>query len=309
MLSAAAASSILSLSGTSALAADASGQAHGSPGLLSGNSVSAPVDVPVNVCGNSANAAAGLNPAGGNSCASSGSSAAPQRSAARAQQQPTAPARSAARSAAPERPAPRAAAHQSASVAPERPAAPRQRPAAPQERTAVPHQGPQSYGQRSHEGPRSPEGTTARSEASHSPGVLSGNSVAAPVEPGVNFCGNTVDVVAALNPAFGNRCAEGAPEPGTPEVPLPPKEHSEPPAPRPESPESPEGPKRPAPKAPTPVSEAPHERPTRVEVTEAGAPQLARTGAEPGLAAAGVASAGLVAAGAVLYRRGRATRP
>ncbi|MEU1157427.1 chaplin, partial [Streptomyces sp. NPDC005918] len=71
MLSAAAATSILSLSGTHAFAAsEANGQALDSPGFLSGNSVSAPVDVPVNACGNSVDAAAGLNPAFGNSCAS-----------------------------------------------------------------------------------------------------------------------------------------------------------------------------------------------------------------------------------------------
>ncbi|WP_405782124.1 chaplin [Streptomyces sp. NBC_00859] len=43
--------------------------------------------------------------------------------------------------------------------------------------------------------------------ASNSPGVLSGNSVQAPVHVPVNVCGNTVDVVGLLNPAFGNKCA------------------------------------------------------------------------------------------------------
>ncbi|MDH6215826.1 chaplin family protein [Streptomyces pseudovenezuelae] len=45
--------------------------------------------------------------------------------------------------------------------------------------------------------------------AKDSPGVLSGNSVEAPLDVPVNACGNSVDVVAALNPAFGNSCAEG----------------------------------------------------------------------------------------------------
>ncbi|WEO97321.1 chaplin family protein [Streptomyces sp. FXJ1.172] len=68
---AAAATGVLSLYGGSAAFADtrAHGAAQGSPGLLSGNNVQAPVDVPVNVCGNSADAAAALNPAFGNSCA------------------------------------------------------------------------------------------------------------------------------------------------------------------------------------------------------------------------------------------------
>ncbi|NEB44580.1 chaplin, partial [Streptomyces sp. SID339] len=72
MLSAAAATSILSLSGASAFAAGgANGQASGSPGFLSGNNVQAPVEVPVNVCGNSVNGAGAGNPAFGNSCGSS----------------------------------------------------------------------------------------------------------------------------------------------------------------------------------------------------------------------------------------------
>ncbi|MFI2434071.1 chaplin family protein [Streptomyces sp. NPDC018693] len=43
--------------------------------------------------------------------------------------------------------------------------------------------------------------------ASDSPGVLSGNTVQAPVNAPVNVCGNTVDVVGVLNPAVGNSCA------------------------------------------------------------------------------------------------------
>lgn len=49
--------------------ATARGGAQGSPGVLSGNSVSVPVDVPVNVCGNSVDAVGLLNPSFGNSCA------------------------------------------------------------------------------------------------------------------------------------------------------------------------------------------------------------------------------------------------
>ncbi|MFF3752707.1 chaplin family protein [Streptomyces sp. NPDC002018] len=48
------------------------------------------------------------------------------------------------------------------------------------------------------------EGTAAKS-----PGVLSGNTVQVPVHVPVNVCGNTVDVVGVLNPAFGNGCANG----------------------------------------------------------------------------------------------------
>ncbi len=50
----------------------------------------------------------------------------------------------------------------------------------------------------------------AVSEASHSPGVLSGNSVSAPIDVSPNVCGNSVDGGAALNPAFGNSCVTSA---------------------------------------------------------------------------------------------------
>ncbi|MGW2818369.1 chaplin [Streptomyces sp. NPDC001415] len=39
-----------------------------------------------------------------------------------------------------------------------------------------------------------------------SPGVLSGNLLQVPVHVPVNLCGNTVNVIALLDPAFGNTC-------------------------------------------------------------------------------------------------------
>ncbi|MET7641573.1 chaplin ChpH [Streptomyces sp. NPDC005438] len=46
----------------------------------------------------------------------------------------------------------------------------------------------------------------AQGAAAHSPGVLSGNTVQVPVHVPVNVCGNTIDVIGVLNPAFGNTC-------------------------------------------------------------------------------------------------------
>ncbi|MEV2190788.1 chaplin ChpH [Streptomyces sp. NPDC050988] len=46
----------------------------------------------------------------------------------------------------------------------------------------------------------------AQGAAVHSPGVLSGNVVQAPIHVPVNVCGNTVSVIGLLNPAFGNTC-------------------------------------------------------------------------------------------------------
>ncbi|MDI2128812.1 chaplin [Yinghuangia seranimata] len=42
--------------------------------------------------------------------------------------------------------------------------------------------------------------------ATGSPGVISGNVVQVPVHVPVNVCGNTVNVIGLLNPAFGNTC-------------------------------------------------------------------------------------------------------
>ncbi|MGW1496029.1 chaplin family protein [Streptomyces sp. NBC_01481] len=47
----------------------------------------------------------------------------------------------------------------------------------------------------------------AYGSASNSPGVASGNAVQVPVHVPVNVCGNTVNVIALLNPTFGNGCA------------------------------------------------------------------------------------------------------
>ncbi|UYQ61251.1 chaplin [Streptomyces peucetius] len=46
----------------------------------------------------------------------------------------------------------------------------------------------------------------AQGAAAQSPGVLSGNQAQVPLHVPVNLCGNTVDVIGLLNPAFGNLC-------------------------------------------------------------------------------------------------------
>ncbi|GLX53534.1 small membrane protein [Streptomyces hygroscopicus subsp. hygroscopicus] len=47
----------------------------------------------------------------------------------------------------------------------------------------------------------------AQGAALHSPGVVSGNVIEAPVHVPVSVCGDTIDVIGILNPAFGNACA------------------------------------------------------------------------------------------------------
>ncbi|MFD8730297.1 chaplin [Streptomyces sp. NPDC059611] len=46
----------------------------------------------------------------------------------------------------------------------------------------------------------------AQGAAIGSPGVASGNVLQVPVHVPVNVCGNTINVVGLLNPAFGNTC-------------------------------------------------------------------------------------------------------
>ncbi|MET9121689.1 MULTISPECIES: chaplin [unclassified Streptomyces] len=46
----------------------------------------------------------------------------------------------------------------------------------------------------------------AEGAAIGSPGVLSGNVIQVPVHIPVNVCGNSIDVIGLLNPAFGNAC-------------------------------------------------------------------------------------------------------
>ncbi|MET9257538.1 chaplin [Streptomyces sp. NPDC003717] len=61
--------------------AGADGSATGSPGLIAGNTVQLPVDVPVNVCGDTVDVVGLLNPAAGNRCANDAGSGARHRDA------------------------------------------------------------------------------------------------------------------------------------------------------------------------------------------------------------------------------------
>ncbi|MFG2695055.1 chaplin [Kitasatospora sp. NPDC051984] len=49
----------------------------------------------------------------------------------------------------------------------------------------------------------------AEGVAANSPGVLSGNLIQVPVHVPVNVCGNSIGIIALLNPAFGNTCING----------------------------------------------------------------------------------------------------
>ncbi|MGW8379614.1 chaplin [Streptomyces sp. ODS28] len=49
----------------------------------------------------------------------------------------------------------------------------------------------------------------AQGSATGSPGVISGNNIQVPVHIPINACGNSIDIIGLLNPAFGNTCAAG----------------------------------------------------------------------------------------------------
>ncbi|MFF5309492.1 chaplin [Streptomyces massasporeus] len=159
--------------------------------------------------------------------------------------------------------------------------------------------------------------TAADGVTKDSPGAASGNTVQAPIDVPVNACGNTVDVIAALNPAFGNSCADEAgshggygdddggygdddtPPTKPPHTP-PTKPPHTPPAKPPHTP-PPDGHQSTPPATPPGDRHTPPPPPGGQEQP----PSLAETGAEALLGAAGT-SAALIVSGVVLYRRGRA---
>jgi hypothetical protein len=320
LLTAAAATSVLSLGGGHAFASDAQGAATGSPGVLSGNNVQVPVEIPVNLCGNTVDVVGVGNPAFGNTCANvhthrqyedanrdataqssrnldgGGAHAAVPASGRHAAPMPLpAPAH---------KPMPRPDRMPSEAVP--SPATPMGTPvpAAYAEPSA-----PQHYAEHQQHRPHTAagdlsgyagSGAQASGVAQNSPGVLSGNLVQLPIDVPVNACGNSIDIVGLLNPAFGNHCESGtvpAPPPyAEPPAPEPPAPHAEPPAPpvpvthhR-----TPHVPAHPGVYVPPPAPEAPP------------VAQLAHTGADANLLAAGALSAALVLGGSILYRRGTA---
>lgn len=301
LLTAAAASSVLSMSGGYAHAVEADGAAVGSPGVLSGNNIQVPLEIPVNLCGNSVDPVGVLNPVFGNACANTSST--PKHAS------HSAPAPHAAPPAHATRPAPEA----DDDVTPPAPGN-NHRP-----HHSAPHR--PSPGRIHDEAASS---THASTIVAGSPGAISGNGLEAPLDIPLNVCGNSLDLIGVLNPAFGNFCANGTPQAphGNPQAP-----HGNPGGPVfPGSPEAPGS--HGAPGASTPMDDhavvpsvpAGHPRtpgprghsdavvPASMPATAAHdeVTQLASTGSDPSLLAMGAAGAGLLIGGGVLYRRSTA---
>ncbi|MFF2957209.1 chaplin [Kitasatospora sp. NPDC057965] len=307
LLTAVATGSVLaSTAGYAYAGAGAEGVAAGSPGVASGNSVQVPIEVPINACGNTVDVIGLLNPSYGNKCANV--SGHPGGSA------HVGGAQSGGASA--------GGAHTGGG----------QSGGAGASAGGAQAGGAQAGGGQAGSGAAgaaagtAASGATAAGTATGSPGVISGNSVQAPVHVPVNACGNSIDVVGALNPAYGNNCANvAAPAPSKPAAPqedCPPEEHAPHSAPPPAAPSDHEGtqgtprggngPTEAAPTAPSaapaPQQAAPAVRPAAAHAGPAVAEadhQLAATGAGNTelLGAAGLA---LLIGGGVLYRRARA---
>ncbi|MEW1613216.1 MULTISPECIES: chaplin [unclassified Streptomyces] len=210
LITMAAAGGVLALSGGYAHAdAGAAATATGSPGVLSGNSVSVPIDIPVNVCGNSVTVGGLINPTFGNDCendsAESSRDSGPQN-------------RIADGSADGARSGNGAQAGSTSAT----------------DQHGEPGTGRHRAG-----------GAGAEGVAQGSPGILSGNSVQVPIDIPVNVCGNSVSVIGLLNPTFGNSCSNDAepppPPPEEPEKPpVTPEEPVDPPVDQPPEPNVPE---------------------------------------------------------------------
>ncbi|WP_318219380.1 chaplin [Streptomyces sp. SCL15-6] len=284
VFAAAAATGILSLSGTPALADSiAVGASDDASGLLSGNNVQAPIDVPVNVCGNTVGVLAAFNDAYGNTCGNvshagrSGSADGARAVGNTEEASGIASGNSV-----------QAPIHVPVNVCGNTVDA----------LAALNDAYGNACGNVSHADSSSTssdsgsaDGARAVGHTEDSYGLLSGNSVQAPIHVPVNVCGNSVGVLAVLDDAYGNSCGNTSygsePGYGTEEE-LPP------------APETP-----PTTGTPTTPPVRTVDTPPSVGVEEPGeTPQLAETGSA-GMLTASVAGAALLGGGAMLYRRGR----
>lgn len=163
----------------------------GSPGILSGNTVQIPVDIPINVCGVTANVVGLLNPAEGNHCANSGGATANGGG-------PSSGGASASGS----------SVGSPGILSGNTVQAPVHIPVnACGDTVNVVGVGNGAWGNHcANEGGAAGGGSTATGSSVGSPGIISGNTVQAPVNVPVNLCGDTVNVVGVGNNADGNHC-------------------------------------------------------------------------------------------------------
>ncbi|WP_416984197.1 chaplin family protein [Streptomyces sp. T028] len=301
LMTVAAATGVIAAAGGYAHAdSGANGFATDSPGIASGNTVQAPVHVPVNVCGNTIDIVGILNPAFGNSCAntgggngSGGNGYGDHGYGDRA-------------SGGGKHGGGQSGGHRGDSSG------------------GGGHQGGHSGNQGGgHWGGHGDDGDSgaypgyggaqAGGHTGGSPGIGSGNHVQAPIDVPVNVCGNSLDAVGILNPSYGNDCANGG---GYDHVTPPTRGHETPGRPGHQNPgkpvghgSTPSGPEA-VPSTPgrgTPAHSVTAHQPTGSTGTVASGAQLAETGSELPLGLALPAGAGALLAGALIYRKARAS--
>jgi hypothetical protein len=292
LMTVAAATGVIAAAGGAAHAdSAANGSAYNSPGVLSGNTVQAPVDVPVNVCGNTVNVVGLLNPATGNSCANQGGgnghSGGGEASAdGHASDSPGVLSGNTVQ----------APVHVPVNVCGNTVNVVGVGNSA--EGNDCANQGGNGGGD---------GGASSGGHASDSPGVGSGNHIEVPIHVPVNACGNSVDIIAVGNSTTGNDCVNGSggnetPPPGTPS----PEEPGNPGNPgNPGSPEQPGSPTTP----PAPGGETPggSSHGNQLGGHAEGSGQLAHTGSDLPIGMVLPVGAGALLAGAVLYRKARAS--
>ncbi|MGW3037082.1 chaplin [Streptomyces sp. NPDC001178] len=282
----------------------ANGSTSDSPGVLSGNTVQAPVHVPVNVCGNTVNVVGLLNPARGNECSNEGghggsggahagghSSHSPGIGSGNTVQAPV--------------DVPVNACGNTVNV--------------------VGLHNPARGNECSNEGGHGGSGGAhAGGHSSDSPGIGSGNTVQVPVDVPVNVCGNTVNIVGIGNAAEDNECSNGGSgghttppggghqtppghpgHPGHPGTPGHPGHPGQPGHPgHPGHPGNPNHPGNPS----TPGGSSHTNHPGTQTVTQPqGGAQLAHTGSDLPIGVVLPVGAGALLAGAVMYRKARAS--
>ncbi|MFB7285701.1 chaplin [Actinacidiphila glaucinigra] len=198
LLTAVATGGVLAVTGGMAYAdSHASGVAAGSPGVLSGNTIQAPVNIPINACGNTVNVVGLLNPAAGNTCVNGSIDHGKGHGYGQGKGYGK---------------------KESGGYGGKSGGSYRDKDGG-----KGGYGGGKGYGQGGSKGygggkgggkgygddgyGHSGGGASARAAAVGSPGVLSGNVIQAPINIPVNVCGNTIDVIGILNPAAGNTCA------------------------------------------------------------------------------------------------------
>jgi LPXTG-motif cell wall-anchored protein len=302
-VAAAAATGILSLYGTPALADSyAVGGAEDSSGALSGNNVQAPVHTPLNLCGNSVNVIGAFNETSDNTCVngshtsengSHGDSADGAHAVGGAKNSPglasgnnvQAPVHT-----------PVNVCGNSANVVGAfnetsgntcvNGSHGHAKESADDSNGESSH-GDSSYGESSYGDSSYGDsgGAHAVGGTEGSPGLASGNNVQLPVHLPVNVCGNGVDAISLFDGAYGTTCVndsgygkeEDEPEKETPPPPT---------------------------KVKTPPTYEVEKPPAEEEEVPGSPPHLAETGSD-GMIAASAAGAVLITGGAMLYRRGR----